>query len=66
MDGKYMVILLADEDHNIELVYDGERDTGDDARNRAYEIQRCRPGRMVGIFKLAEIVTVEFSTELVS
>lgn len=65
MDTQYVIALLADDDYNFEFAHDGAHSTAGEARERAYEVQRCRPERRVGIFKLSEVVSVEFSTVLV-
>jgi hypothetical protein len=64
MDTQYVIALLADEDFNFDVVHDDAL-TATVARERAYEVQRSHPARRVGIFKLSEVVSVEFSTVLV-
>lgn len=65
MGNLYAVAALASEHQNFEVVHGGLFSTADEARERAYEVQRCWPDRKVGILKLSEVVDVSMSTVLV-
>lgn len=66
MDTQYVIALLTDEDFSLEIVRVRAPNTAGEARERAYEVQQSHPKRRVGVFKLSEVVSVEFSTVLVS
>ncbi len=61
----FIVAMLSDADNNFEIPGgDFVFHDAADARDRAFEVQRCRPERRVCIFRASEFVEVEMSTSL--